>query len=154
MEAFSLTKTDYPLVIVGKDGWLYNDVKDFLKNANKKKFKRIHYLPFSHLMMLLKSAKALIFPSVYEGFGLPVLEAMLMGCPVITSNTTSIPEIGGDAVSYIDPMDVNDIARRVDLISDDQKLCDQLIERGYVQSEKFSPENHYKKLIGVYNKCV
>ncbi|MDD5274391.1 MAG: glycosyltransferase family 1 protein, partial [Methylovulum sp.] len=111
IEAMKLAKTDYPIVIVGRDGWLYDDVQQLLaelhgQEEGRKKYRRIKYVPFEHLMYLLKGACGLVFPSLYEGFGLPVLEAMLMKCPVITSNVSSLPEIAGDAALYVNPLDV------------------------------------------------
>jgi glycosyltransferase involved in cell wall biosynthesis len=95
---------------------------------------------------LLKGARGLVFPSLYEGFGIPVLEAMLMGCPVITSKSSSLPEVGGDAVLYADPLDVSDIARAIDALATDDELCAELIERGKRQAARFSKERHIAKL--------
>jgi glycosyltransferase involved in cell wall biosynthesis len=151
IEAMSIAKTDYPIVIVGKNGWLYEDVKKLLAQlhqriAGKRRFRRIEYLPFRQLMYLLKGACGLIFPSIYEGFGLPVLEAMLMKCPVITSNVSSLPEVGGDAVLYVNPLSINEIAAAIDRLANDKLLRQQLIERGIKQAEKFSPMNHLLRL--------
>ena len=79
-----------------------------------------------------------IFPSFYEGFGLPVLEAMACGTPVVCSNTTSLPEVGGDAVVYCDPNNVNDIAEKMEMVSSDEKLRQKMIEEGLERAKKFS----------------
>ena len=154
LEAYNQVKTDYPLIIVGKNGWMYDDVDNFFNNLNpaNRKFVRIKHLPFRNLMMLLKSSAGLIFPSIYEGFGLPVLEAMEMGVPVITSNTSSLPEVGGDAVCYVNPFDVVDIAKSIDKFINNQTYCDDLVTKGYEQIKKFTPEEHYSKIMNVYQK--
>jgi glycosyltransferase involved in cell wall biosynthesis len=151
LQAFTIAKTDYPIVIAGKDGWLFDDVNKFLNSVwergfGKEKFIRIPYLRYQNLMMLLKGARGLVFPSLYEGFGLPVLEAMQMGCPVITSNTTSLPEVGGDAVHYVDPFDIADIASAINKFTEDQEYLDNLIIKGIKQSENFSPEKSLLQL--------
>jgi len=151
IEAMSIAKTDYPIVIVGKDGWLYDDVKRLMaqlhsREVGKNRFRRIEYVPFSQLMYLLKGARGLVFPSLYEGFGLPVLEAMIMGCPVITSNVSSLPEVGGDAVMYVNPLDVGEIAAAIDRLANDNELRKELVARGFKQVEKFSPAKHFQRL--------
>ncbi|MDD2723473.1 MAG: glycosyltransferase family 1 protein [Methylovulum sp.] len=151
IEAMTIAKTDYPIIIVGKDGWLYDDVKRLIaqlhiRSAGKRRFRRIEYLPFRQLMYLLKGACGLVFPSLYEGFGLPVLEAMTMKCPVITSNVSSLPEVGGDAVMYVNPLDVGEIAAAIDRLASDNALRTELIARGLKQAEKFSPANHLQRL--------
>jgi glycosyltransferase involved in cell wall biosynthesis len=155
LEALSLAKTRLPIVIVGKKGWLFHDVDTFLKSTkDSERFIRIPYASFRSLMYLLKGARGLVFPSLQEGFGLPVLEAMQMGCPVITSNRTSLPEIGGDAVHYVDPRDIEDIASALDLFSEDDTYTSQLVEKGYHQAQKFSPDQHLKRVMEGYSKVL
>ncbi|MDZ4227652.1 MAG: glycosyltransferase, partial [Candidatus Levybacteria bacterium] len=88
-----------------------------------------------------------VLPSLYEGFGLPVLEAMQYGCPVITSNISSLPEAGGDAALYVDPLDVNDIAKKLELMINDNDLRQKLIKKGYEQIKKFSWEKTAKETL-------
>ncbi|MDP2902341.1 MAG: glycosyltransferase family 1 protein [Methylovulum sp.] len=159
IEAMTIAKTDYPIVIVGKDGWLYDDVNRLLgqlhkRASGKRRFRRIEYVPFRQLAFLLKGACGLVFPSLYEGFGLPVLEAMLMKCPVITSNVSSLPEVGGDAVLYVNPLDVGEIAAAIDSLAYDRGLRSGLIERGLIQAEKFSPSNHLQRLEKGYQRAM
>lgn len=160
IDAMRTANTKLPLVIAGKDGWLFDDVHQRLAqekthslNRNPKKIRRIEYLPFEHLMHLIRGAKAVIFPSLYEGFGLPVLEAMQLGCPVITSNTTSLKEVAGDAALTVNPNSVQEIKQAIERLDKDDNLCQELIQRGYKQASFFSPENHAKRLAEGYEKA-
>jgi glycosyltransferase involved in cell wall biosynthesis len=159
IESFTRSKTDFPIVIVGKNGWLFNDVDNLLQSlhqneSGRRRFRRIPYSSFQNLMLLLKGARGFIFPSLYEGFGLPVLEAMQMGCPVITSNTSSLPEVGGNAVHYVDPYDTDSIVSAVDRFSSDNDYLYNLIQAGYIQSEKFSQSAHLKLLLQGYEAVL
>ena len=90
------------------------------------------------LISLYQNALAFVFPSVNEGFGLPVLEAFSCGCPVICSGTSCLPEIGGDAAMYFDPKDAGSMREAVCRMIDDDKLREQMRKKGYLQLEKFS----------------
>jgi glycosyltransferase involved in cell wall biosynthesis len=104
------------------------------------------------LVSLIRGARAVIFPSLYEGFGLPVLEAMQLGTPVITSRTSSLPEIGGDAALYVNPYDINDIARAIRTIASDQGLRAELARRGLVQAELFSVARYRERVAELYQR--
>ncbi|MDP2638058.1 MAG: glycosyltransferase family 1 protein [Candidatus Levybacteria bacterium] len=141
IEAFSKIKNNIQLVIVGKKGWLYEEILEApRKYGVENKVKFLDFVPDEELPSLYKNALGFVLPSLYEGFGLPVLEAMKYGCPVITSNISSLPEAGGDAALYIDPEKVSDIASKMQLLIDDEKLRNNLIEKGYKQVKKFSWE--------------
>lgn len=155
LQAMSMSKTDMPIVIVGKNGWLYDDVKIYLEQAKRiKRIIRIEYVSFWMLMYLLKGARGLVFPSLYEGFGLPVLEAMQMGCPVITSNNSSLSEVGGDAVHYVNPLSIHEIAEAIDQFSEDDSYINTLIQKGLAQAKKFTPEKHFSKILEGYRKLL
>jgi len=112
LQAFDrLPLKDYQFVITGKkDDFFYPEIaRQTAQLAAKDRIIFLDYVPTADLPGLYSQAQSLVFASLYEGFGLPVLEAMACGCPVITSNTTSIPEVGGDSVFYVNPEDVNDI---------------------------------------------
>jgi len=100
----------------------------------------LDFVPDEDLPIFYKNAVCFVLPSLYEGFGLPVLEAMKYGCPVITSNVSSLPEAGGDAALYVDPLDVNDIKKNLELIINNEELRKRLIKKGYEQVKKFSWE--------------
>jgi len=104
------------------------------------------------LVTLIRGARAVLFPSLYEGFGLPVLEAMMLGTPVVTSRASSIPEIGGDAVLYVDPYDADDIATAIRTIASDADLRGELAQRGRAQAELFSVARYRERVAALYNR--
>jgi glycosyltransferase involved in cell wall biosynthesis len=98
---------------------------------------------------LYSGAKGFIFPSLYEGFGLPVLEAQSLGVPVLTSNVASLPEVGGDSALYVDPTNVNDIASGMTKLATDEILARELIKKGFKNVDRFSPEAEAKETLEV-----
>lgn len=141
IEAFSRLKNDIKLVIVGNKGWLYEEILGAPKKFNiEDRVKFLDFVPDEDLPSFYKNAVCFVLPSLYEGFGLPVLEAMKYGCPVITSNVSSLPEAGGDAALYVDPLDAEDIKKNLELIIQNSELRKELIKKGYEQVKKFSWE--------------
>lgn len=129
------------LVIVGKKGWLYEEILNSPRKfgiENKVRF--LENIDDEELTVFYKHAICFVLPSLYEGFGLPVLEAMNNSCPVITSNVSSLPEAGGNACLYIDPEDPVDIAEKLLKLTTDEKLRHELIEKGKKQIQKFNWE--------------
>ncbi len=157
LEAAGMANTELPLIIAGRDGWLYKKEKKRIKQVKEdgsQAVRRYMYLPRQQLMYLLRGAKALIFPSLYEGFGLPVLEAMSLGVPVITSNCSSLPEVGGDAPIYVDPYDVSSIAGAMERLAGDDTLCRETVQKGLEQANTFSTERHLDLLRQGYQKAM
>jgi alpha-1,3-rhamnosyl/mannosyltransferase len=110
----------------------------------------LDYVPDEKLPFVYNLARAFVFPSRYEGFGLPVLEAMSCGTPVICSNASSLPEVVGDAGLLIPPDDVDDLAQAMLQITHDEKMRSELRERGLVQSKQFSWEHAARETVKVY----
>ena len=104
------------------------------------------------LVALYKKAVALVFPSLYEGFGLPVLEAQSLGVPVLTSNVASLPEVAGKGALFVNPYDVEDIAKGMYKIATDKKLREELIEEGYKNIKRFSWEKAARELLKVFKE--
>lgn len=98
----------------------------------------IPWLDFEELGLLYQSAQVLLYPSLYEGFGLPILDAFVCGTPVITSDVSSMPEVGGDAVLYVDPFSVEDIKKKLDDVINDEEVRKKIREKGFEQAKKFS----------------
>ncbi len=109
-------------------------------------------LPFSELPLLYGAASVLLYPSFYEGFGLPILEAMACGTPVVTSNVSSMPEVGGEAALYVDPNNAEQIKKRLIEVMEDDKLREGIIKRGFEQAGKFSWEKCADKTVELYKK--
>ncbi len=127
------------LVIVGRRGWLYDDFFAALKRSPARNAVLFPgYVPDKDLPALYAGAQALAFPSLYEGFGLPVLEAMACGTPVVCSGTSSIPEVAGDAALLVDPNDVESITDALRRLLRDADLHTALHQRGLVQAARFS----------------
>lgn len=155
VEAFSRLKSDIKLVIVGKKGWLYEEILESPKKFNiEPRVKFLDFVPDEDLPTFYKNAVCFVLPSLYEGFGLPVLEAMKYGCPVVTSNVSSLPEAGGDAALYVNPLDVEDIKKNLELIINNEKLRLGLIEKGYKQVKKFSWEKTAKETLTVLERLM
>ena len=106
----------------------------------------LDYMPEADLAKVTAAAYALIYPSLFEGFGVPIIEAMQCGVPVACSNTSSMPEVAGDAALFFNPNDANDIALQMMVLYKDEKLRSQLIQKGYVQANKFSWNDSAQKL--------
>ncbi len=130
------------LVIVGESFWWDDRMKQAWNEVKQKDL--IHFtgrLDQGSLCNALGGAEALAFVSYFEGFGIPLAEAMRCGVPVLTSDRTSLPEIGGDAALYCDPFDMDDIANGLHRVITDQELREGMIERGLIRSQRFTWEN-------------
>lgn len=143
---------DLYLVLVGANGWLNTDIIKAieLSNSGEKRVIVTGYAADEDLAALYSGALAFLYPSIYEGFGLPPLEAMQCGIPVITSNTSSLPEVVGDAGIMIDPTDVDLICQNMLKLYRDPELRKTLSEKSIVQAKKFSWENCIKKTLDAY----
>jgi glycosyltransferase involved in cell wall biosynthesis len=141
LEAFDrLPFQDYQFVITGKkDDFFYPQIqRQTEKLSSKERIIFLDYVPTADLPSLYSMAQSLVFASLYEGFGLPVLEAMACGCPVIASNATSIPEVGGDSVLYVDPYNVENITQAMYRLLTDANLRNDLINKGLARVELFN----------------
>jgi glycosyltransferase involved in cell wall biosynthesis len=118
------------------------------------RIRRYDYLPRAWLMTLVRNARAVTFPSIYEGFGLPVLEAMALGTPVLTSNVSSLPEVSGDAAVLIDPYNVQDIAAGIRRLDADANLRAQLSAIGQLQALEFGSEQYQARLRAMYARVL
>jgi glycosyltransferase involved in cell wall biosynthesis len=146
-------KISEKLVIVGKKGWNYENIyKIIYENNIENEVVFTGYVDENEKPAIYQMAKLFVFPSIYEGFGIPVLEAMASGIPVIVSNTSSLPEVVGDAGILIDSQKTEDIEMSIYRILTDKKLSTELIEKGLRQSKKFTWENSANKLYDIYDK--
>jgi len=139
------------LILVGKEDYFYKRLKDF---ANKLNIKVIFpgYVPDNQLGILYRQALAYVFPSFYEGFGLPALEAMAYGCPVVSSNQASMPEILGNAAIYFNPYNEKEMANQIKKIIEDDNLRQTLIKKGLEQVKKYSWQECAKETLAIYHQ--
>jgi len=164
IEAYLASGVDVPLVLIAGEGW-HNEPETTLlqelrendpgstglsRTRLKRRVRRFRYVRPSTLITLIRGARAVVFPSLYEGFGLPVLEAMTLGTPVVTSRESSLPEIAGDAALLVDPYDADDIARAITTIVGDADLRAELSRRGRLQAAKFSVERYRERVEALY----
>jgi len=145
----------HQLVIVGKKGWLY---KDIFRAARSSQYVNdiifTDYVAEEDLPALYSGAAIFIYPSIFEGFGLPVLEAMACGVPVITSNSSSLPEVVGEAALTVDPYDEEAIRQAIQRVVVDEKLRMKLSRRGLVQAQRFSWRKTAELTLSVYEEVV
>ena len=161
IEAYLASSVDIPLVLVAGEGWHNESETTLLEELRDsgpgptginrtRRVRRFRYVRPSTLITLIRGARAVVFPSLYEGFGLPVLEAMTLGTPVVTSHESSLPEIAGDAALLVDPYDADDIARAITTIVNDTDLRAEFSRRGRLQAAKFSVERYRKRVEALY----
>ncbi|MED3664722.1 glycosyltransferase family 1 protein [Geobacillus stearothermophilus] len=158
VKAFEKIKNEIPhnLVIIGKkEGFITGD-QEVIKYAERlgDRIKFTGFVDNETLKRYIANAHALVFPSLYEGFGLPPLEAMACGCPVIVSNVASLPEVCGDAALYIDPYSPEDIAEKIKLLLSDDKLRKELRRKGLERAKMFSWEKCAKETLEVIEEVL
>ena len=157
VKAFEILKERYSidefLVVVGKKGWDYKKTLDYIdKSKYKNSIKLVGFVPTSHLASFYSNASLFVYPSFMEGFGIPPLEAMKCGCPTLTSNTSSLPEVVGYEEMMFDPNDVNEIANKCLRILKDPKIREDNIKKGLENVGRFSWRASAKKMIRIYNE--
>ncbi len=138
------------LILVGKKGWQYEGILQAPEKFGVSS--RVHFLhdvPNSDLPLFYENAVCFVLPSLYEGFGLPVLEAMKYGCPVATSEVSSLPEAGGDAALYFDPENVDSITATISKLVEDKSLREKLVKKGHEHIKKFSWEKSAQQVLKV-----
>ncbi len=146
--------SDHRLVIVGKPGWGFDGI---LEEISPELAARIHitgYICDEYYRVLLKNAVLFVLPSLYEGFGLPVLEAMASGTPVACSNTSSLPEIAGEAAAYFDPFDIDSMIHIIDKMLDDEQLRGVHRQAGLQRAGKFTWEKAAKETLDLYRELL
>ncbi len=154
IEAFSQLPKEYDdlkLVIVGKKGWQYDEILAAPRKYNvRDRVQFLDFVPEDDLPGLYKNAALFVLPSLYEGFGLPVLEAMAAGTPVVVSASSSLPEVAGDAGVYVDPTDVTSIAKGLGIALSEKGTSRQnRIRKGLLQAKKFTWEKAAAKTLEI-----
>jgi glycosyltransferase involved in cell wall biosynthesis len=146
---------EHSLVISGYSNWEKSEAYNLVMHAGATE--KVRFLPFvsmDELVRLYRNAVLFVYPSLYEGFGIPLLEAFSCGCPVIASNSTSIPEVGGDAVLYVDPLCIEEIGSSIFRLIHDKDLRVELIQRGHARALAFSWGETAMQTVSAYERCL
>jgi len=145
----------YRLILVGGDGYGSEAIHDYIRRQGLGPRVQVRgYVTLGELQSLYQSASLLLFPSLEEGFGIPVLEAMANGLPVVASRTASLPEAGGDAALYADPLDPQDIADKVLRAAEDPELRLKMIQQGLSRAGEFSWRRVAEATLQVYDEVL
>jgi glycosyltransferase involved in cell wall biosynthesis len=151
----ALQNREVKLVIAGKKGWLYDTIFEGVQQFNlTEQVIFTGYVEDGDKPALLSGALAYVFPSLYEGFGLPILEAMACGTPVLTSNISSCPEVAGEAALLVDPRNTDEIAAGLTQLITNPELRQQLIEQGYQQLQKFSWQKAAAQVFEIFERAA
>jgi glycosyltransferase involved in cell wall biosynthesis len=150
-----LSKPRPPLFVAGGAGWRFSPIFDTVGQLHlQEEVHFVGYVPEDELPLWYNAARLFAFPSLYEGFGLPVLEAMACGAPVITSTASSLPEVGGKAAILVPPTDTDRIAREMQRVLDDPQLQRELRAAGRIQASRFSWRTLTDQTVASYQKAV
>jgi glycosyltransferase involved in cell wall biosynthesis len=157
IKAFAELKTTNPdltLVLVGKRDTLFKKLAKYVADKSIENVMFTGFVSDNQLKWLYHNTTAYIFPSLSEGFGLPGLEAMKHGAPVISSNATCLPEIYGDAAVYFDPRDIEDITSKIDSVLKNKQKANRYIEKGYEQVKKYSWKKMAQETLDIYKQVL
>ncbi|HOL63634.1 MAG TPA: glycosyltransferase family 1 protein, partial [Elusimicrobiales bacterium] len=158
IKAFIRLKTnnkfpEYRLVLVGGyNNKVFAETEIFEYSKDRQDVVFLGYVDDDKLVEIYNKASLFVLPSFFEGFGIPPLEAMACGCPCVVSNTASLPEVCGDAAYYVNPYDVEDIARGIEKVLTDENLRQDLIKKGFENIKRFSWEKSARKIIEILNQ--
>lgn len=144
-------KKEFKLVIVGFNGWNNAEILELI-NKDKENIIYCGYLPDEELVAVYNNASLFVYPSFYEGFGLPPVEAMACGVPVIVSNSSSLPEVGKDAVVYCDPHDVEDIKYKIEIVLQDSNLQKKMSDSGLKRAKEFTWDKSAAEHVSVFKR--
>jgi glycosyltransferase involved in cell wall biosynthesis len=152
LEGMVVSKSYVPLVVVGKLTDYQNKIQKYIEaDLNRLQVYFLSRIDDNELAVLYQMADVLVYPSHYEGFGLPVAEAQASGCPVITSNLSSMPEAGGDAAFYINPDNPEEIGEAIKTVLEDNQLREKMIAKGRENAKRFTPEVFAKQITQLYS---
>ena len=146
----SKNNTTHQLIIIGRNAWMNAELKNYLTEMQfKKDVIWLENCERNKLLEILQNAIAFVYPSLFEGFGIPIIEAMSVGVPVITSNTSAMTEIAGNAALLVNPTNTNEIADAMQLIITDEVLRIGLIEKGRANAVRFSWQQSAEKVMEI-----
>lgn len=148
-------KIEHQLVLIGQKGWLYRPIFQTIASSPwKEEIHYLGYLPDATVALFYSQAEVFVYPSFYEGFGLPVLEAMTLGAPVVTSNTSSLPEVAGEAAILVDPQNIQQLADAIFQVISDSQLRQKLIYKGKQRATLYTWEKTARSTLKAYNSLL
>jgi alpha-1,3-rhamnosyl/mannosyltransferase len=155
LRALETLPQQYRLILVGGNGYGSETIHEYIRRQGLGPRVQVRgYVALEELRSLYQSASVLLFPSWEEGFGLPVLEAMANGLPVVASRTASLPEVGGEAALYVDPHDPQDIAEQVRRVVEDSELRRKMIQQGLERAREFPWRRVAEATLQVYDEAL
>lgn len=157
VEAFGTLQKKYPdlwLVLAGRKDTLYTNIEESAKKQGITNILFTGYITDGQLSWLYKNTSAYVFPSLSEGFGLPGIEAMIHGAPVISSNATCLPEVYKDGALYFDPLSITDMAEKIALVLDSPKMAKELIAKGSAVGKTYSWQRTAKQTLAVFDDAL
>ena len=167
IEAYLAAKTTKPLIIVGAPGWKGAETQELIDDDRfrfyvrsedrimpQRQIQRFDFVSYPLLISLIRGARAVLFPSLYEGFGLPVLESMQLGTPVLSSTEGSIPEIAGNAALLVDPYNTEEMRKAIASLDQDDGLCTSFAKAGPRQAARFSADRYQQKVSALYDTLL
>ncbi len=154
VKALELSNLNISLVVVGRHTSYTGQVKNYIRNKNIKNIRFIKHVDTNELPVFYQNAKIFIYPSIFEGFGIPIQEALFSKTPVITSKTGCFPEAGGQGSVYIDPANAEELAETILKLLKDTPFREKVVSDGYAYAQNFTNEKIAKNLIEVYKKIV
>jgi alpha-1,3-rhamnosyl/mannosyltransferase len=159
LDAYALlplsVKQQWPLVLIGYHGWRSEQLHARIEAAMADGWARyLGFVEADELPLIYAGARVFVFPSLYEGFGLPVLEAMASGIPVVCSNASTLPEVAGDAAAMCEPQDVEALSELINMALQDESWRNQSIKKGLLQAAKFSWQRCAKETAAVYKEVL
>ena len=154
VKALKLSNLNIPLVVVGRHTSYTEQVKNYIRNKNIKNIQFIKHVETVEIPVFYQNAKIFIYPGIFEGFGIPIQEALFSKTPVITSKTGCFPETSGPGAVNIDPENAEELAETILKLLNDTPFREKVVSEGYTYAQNFTNEKIAKNLIDVYNKIV
>jgi glycosyltransferase involved in cell wall biosynthesis len=154
LKAMHKEKIDFPIVIVGKTTPYYSKVKAFVDNNEMKNVHFLHNVPTDDLPALYQLSKLFVYPSLFEGFGIPILEALTSKTPVITSKGGCFAEAGGKSTIYLNPESVDELAEAIKAVINSSRMRDNMVIDGFVHAQQFKQDRIARNIMDVYEKII
>jgi glycosyltransferase involved in cell wall biosynthesis len=154
LKAFLHNKINFPLVVIGRQTGYFNKVKDFIAKHKMKNIFFLHNVPTDDLPAFYQKAMMFIYPSIYEGFGIPILEALTSKTPVITTRGGCFSEAGGKSSLYVDPENIEELAKAITSVIENETLRNNMIIDGFIHAQQFKRDKIASNILAVYDKVI